>query len=54
MLRYQIEDYTITKIKALLLSTNMTIQQIGNQLNFPSQSVLGKYFKRVTGKSPKE
>lgn len=49
-----IEDYVITEIKALLLSTNMTIQQISDHLNFPSQSVFGKYFKRITGKSPKE
>ena len=49
-----IEDYAITEIKALLLSTNMTIQQISDYLNFPSQSVFGKYFKRITGKSPKE
>lgn len=49
-----IEDYVITEIKALLLSTNKTIQQISDYLNFPSQSVLGKYFKRITKKSPKE
>jgi AraC-like DNA-binding protein len=48
-----IEDYVITEIKALLLSTNMTIQQISDYLNFPSQSVFGKYVKRVTGISPK-
>jgi AraC-like DNA-binding protein len=48
-----IEDYVITEIKALLLSTNMTIQQISNYLNFPSQSVFGKYVKRVTGVPPK-
>ena len=49
-----IDDYVITEIKALLLSTNMTIQQISDYLYFPSQSVFGKYVKRVTGKSPKE
>lgn len=48
-----IEDYVITEIKALLISTNMTIQQISDYLNFPSQSVFGKYVKRVTGISPK-
>ena len=47
-----IEDYVITEIKALLLSTSMTIQQISDYFNFPSQSVFGKYFKRITGKSP--
>ena len=48
-----IEDYVLTECKALLLSTPMTIQQISDELNFPSQSVFGKYFKRLTGKSPK-
>ncbi|MDR1543003.1 MAG: helix-turn-helix domain-containing protein [Prevotellaceae bacterium] len=40
--------------KALLKSTNMTIQQISDYLNFPSQSFFGKYFKRVEGISPRE
>ena len=48
-----IEGYVITEIKALLLSSSMSIQQISEELNFPSQSVMGKYFKRVTGLSPR-
>lgn len=48
-----IEDYVLTECKALLLSTTMTIQEISDELNFPSQSVFGKYFKRLTGLSPK-
>jgi AraC-like DNA-binding protein len=32
----------------------MTIQQISEELNFPSQSFFGKYFKRVVGVAPKE
>ena len=49
-----IEEYAITECKALLLSTKMSIQQISDELNFSSQSVFGKYFKRLTGMSPKE
>ena len=49
-----IEQYVITECKALLSSTTMTVQQIADELNFPSQSVFGKYFKRVTGLSPRE
>lgn len=49
-----IEGYTITECKALLLSTDMSIQEISNSLDFPSQSVFGKFFKRITGLSPKE
>ena len=47
-----IEDYVLTECKALLMSTSMSIQQISDEMNFPSQSVFGKYFKRLTGLSP--
>jgi AraC-like DNA-binding protein len=49
-----IDDYVILETKALLKSTNMTVQQIGDELNFPSQSFFGKYFKRNAGVSPRE
>lgn len=48
-----IDDYVTLEAKALLKSTNMTIQQIANELNFPSQSFFGKFFKRVVGVAPK-
>ena len=40
-----IENYVVTEAKAMLNSTMMTVQQISDSLNFPSQSVFGKYFK---------
>ncbi len=49
-----IERYVILEARALLKSTNMTIQQISDELNFPSQTFFGKYFKRRMGISPKE
>ena len=49
-----IDNFVILEARALLKSTNMTIQQIGDELNFPSQSFFGKYFKRHVGVSPKE
>lgn len=49
-----IDNYVVLEAKALLKSTNMTIQQISDELNFPSQSFFGKYFKRHAGVSPKE
>ncbi|MDR2041934.1 MAG: helix-turn-helix domain-containing protein [Tannerella sp.] len=48
-----IDNYVMLEAKALLKSTNMTIQQISDELNFPSQSFFGKYFKRIAGVSPK-
>jgi len=49
-----IDSYVILEAKALLKSTNKNIQQISDELNFPSQSFFGKYFKRQVGVSPKE
>lgn len=48
-----IERYVVLEARALLKSTNMTIQQISDELNFPSQTFFGKYFKRRVGMSPK-
>ncbi|MDR1169291.1 MAG: helix-turn-helix domain-containing protein [Prevotellaceae bacterium] len=49
-----IDRHVILEAKALLKSTGMTVQQISEELNFPSQSFFGKYFKRCTGISPSE
>lgn len=48
-----IERFLILEAKILLKSTNLTIQQISDSLNFPSQSFFGKYFKKNVGVSPK-
>ncbi len=48
-----IERYVVLYAKSCLSSTSMSIQEISDELNFPSQSVFGKYFKRVEGVSPK-
>lgn len=47
-----ISDHVILEAKALLKSTNKTVQQISDELFFPSASFFGKYFKRRTGLSP--
>ena len=47
-----IEDYVILEAKAQLASTVNTIQQIAFDLNFPSQSLFGRYFKQRVGMSP--
>lgn len=48
-----IKEYVIHNAQALLKSTDMTIQQISDEFDFPSQSFFGKYFKRAVGVSPK-
>ncbi len=49
-----ISKYVIMDAKVLLNSTNLTVQQIADSLNFPNQSFFGKYFKRHVGMSPNE
>lgn len=49
-----IESHVILDARAMLQSSDMTIQQIAASLNFPNQSFFGKYFKRATGLSPKQ
>ena len=49
-----IDRFIILEAKVLLKSTNMSIQQISDELNFNSQSFFGKYFKKHTGLSPKD
>ena len=49
-----IERFVILESKVLLKSSNLNIQQIADELNFPSQSFFGKYSKKFTGVSPKE
>ncbi|MBQ8761213.1 MAG: AraC family transcriptional regulator [Bacteroidales bacterium] len=49
-----IDRQTIIECEALLSSTELSIQQISRKMSFPSCSVFGKFFKRVTGMSPTE
>ena len=49
-----IDRFVILEAKVLLKSTTMSIQQISDELNFTSQSFFGKYFKKHTGRSPKD
>lgn len=49
-----IENYVILDAKAQLSSTMNTVQQIAWNLNFPSQSFFGRYFKRIIGMSPSD
>ena len=44
----------LLRARTMLLNTDLNVQQIADQLGFPSQSVFGKFFKNRTGLSPTE
>lgn len=47
-----IDRYAVLKAMAKLSYSDKSIKEISNELDFPSQSDFGKFFKRVTGESP--
>jgi len=49
-----IDHYIILESKVLLEKPEHTISHIASLLNFSNQSFFGKYFKRITGISPKK
>lgn len=49
-----IDGLVLLEAKALLKSSEMSIQEISDELHFANQSFFGKYFKHHTGVSPKE
>lgn len=49
-----IEEYVIMEAKALLKQTDSNIQMVASRLNFQDSSNFGKFFRRITGMSPKE
>ena len=49
-----IDNYVILEARVLLKNTTKSIKEITDELNFPNQSFLGKYFKEHVGVSPSE
>lgn len=49
-----IDRHCVQTIKALLRTTNQSIQAISIELEFPDQSFFTRYFKKLTGMTPKE
>lgn len=47
-----IDRYTITELKLLLKSTTISLKEITEKFDFPSEAFLCKYFKRHTGTTP--
>ena len=49
-----IDKYVILEIRVMLKNTTKSIKEISDELCFPNQSFLGKYFKEHVGVSPSE
>lgn len=49
-----IDHRVILEAKTMLRSSGLTIQEISLALNFSNQSFFGKYFKHLTGMSPRQ
>ena len=49
-----IDQRVILEAKMMLRSTGLNIQEISTKLNFANQSFFGKYFKHLTGISPRD
>ncbi|MCH5325878.1 MAG: AraC family transcriptional regulator [Duncaniella sp.] len=49
-----IDNRVILEAKKMLRTTGMNILEISSALNFSNQSFFGKYFKHLTGISPRE
>ncbi len=49
-----IDDYVILELRVLLKNSTKNIKEIAEELHFPNQSFLGKFFKEHVGISPSE
>ena len=47
-----IDKYVTLEARVLLKTSTMSIKEISDELNFPNQSFLGKFFKEHVGMSP--
>lgn len=48
-----IKNYVVLEAKVMLKSSTMSMREIADRLNFPSQSFFAKFFKSATGMTPK-
>ena len=47
-----IDNYVTMELRVLLKNSSKSIKAITEEMNFPNQSFLGKYFKEHVGMSP--
>lgn len=49
-----IDKYVLMEMRVLLRNTKMSIGEVAEELQYPDQSFLGKFFKKHTGMTPKD
>jgi len=49
-----IDNYVVLELRVLLKNTTKSVKDIAEEMHFPNQSFLGKYFKEHVGMSPSE
>ncbi len=49
-----VDNYVILELRVMLKNSSKSIKEITEELDFPNQSFLGKYFKEHVGMSPTE
>lgn len=49
-----IDNYTLMELRVLLKNSTKSIKEIAEEMNFPNQSFMGKYFKLHVGISPSQ
>ena len=49
-----IDNYVVMELRVQIKNSRKSIKQIAMDMNFPSQSFMGKYFKEHVGMSPTE
>lgn len=49
-----IDNYVTLELRVLLKNTSKSIKEIAEDMNFPNQSFMGKYFKEHVGVSPSQ
>jgi AraC-like DNA-binding protein len=49
-----IENYVTMELRVALKNSTKSIKEIAEDMNFPNQSFLGKYFKEHVGMTPSE
>lgn len=49
---YWINLFTMTEIRRMLNESDLSLKEIAQRMNFPDQSVFGRYFRKHAGMSP--